>query len=119
MPRPKSASVSGRCTSPEAACWRGSASGCARSKGSSNMVARFTICDSSKLELALTGELPDAALGELSRHLQSCAHCRGELEALAGGERWASDARQFLSSSDELVAVQEMTPPTGSPAFPP
>jgi serine/threonine-protein kinase len=82
------------------------------------MVARFTLCDSSKLELALTGDLPATALGELSHHLQSCPHCRGELETLAGGERWASDARQFLSSSDELVAVQEMTPPTGSPPLP-
>ena len=79
------------------------------------MVARFTLCDSSKLQLALAGELPEAGLGELSRHLQSCPHCREELEVMAGGERWVSDARQYLSSSDELVAVQEMTPPAGLP----
>jgi serine/threonine-protein kinase len=81
------------------------------------MVARFTLCDTSKLQQALAGELPEAALGELSRHLQSCPHCRTELETLAGGERWASDARQYLSSSDELVAVQEMTPPAGVATF--
>jgi serine/threonine protein kinase len=81
------------------------------------MVARFTLCDTSKLQLALAGELPEAALVELSRHLHSCPHCRGELETLSGGERWASDARQYLSSSDELVAVQEMTPPAGVAAY--
>ncbi|HUE70942.1 MAG TPA: protein kinase [Pirellulaceae bacterium] len=82
------------------------------------MVARFTLCDTSKLQLALAGELPEAALGELSRHLQSCPHCREELDTLAGGEHWASDARQYLSSSDELVAVQEMTPPIMWPMLP-
>src|SRR5262245_8054196 len=79
------------------------------------MVARFTLCDTSKLKLALAGELPETALGELSRHLQSCPHCREELDSMSGGEPWASDARQYLSSSDELVAVQEMTPPAGLP----
>jgi eukaryotic-like serine/threonine-protein kinase len=81
------------------------------------MVARFTLCDAGKLQLALAGELPETALGELSRHLQSCPHCREELDAMSGGERWASDARQYLSSSDELVAVQEMTPPAGVSPF--
>ena len=79
------------------------------------MVTRFTLCDSNRLKLALAGDLPEAALGELSRHLQTCPHCQSELETLSGGERWASDARHYLSSSDELVAVQEMTPPAGLP----
>ena len=81
------------------------------------MVARFTLCDTSKLQLALSGELSESAQGELSRHLQSCPHCREELESLAGGERWARDTRQYLSSSDELVAVQEVTPPAGLPPY--
>ena len=81
------------------------------------MIARFTLCDASKLKLAMAGELSEAALGELSRHLQACPHCRGELETLAGGERWASDTREYLSSSDELVAVQERTPPAGPTTY--
>jgi len=71
------------------------------------MVARMSICDRRQLELALADLLLPAQSDELSQHLQDCSHCRAELEQLAGGGQWWSEARTFLSSSDELVAADD------------
>jgi serine/threonine-protein kinase len=71
------------------------------------MVARVSTCDRRQLELALADLLLPPQSDELSQHLQSCPHCRMELEQLAGEGQWWSQARTFLSSSDELVAVED------------
>ncbi len=71
------------------------------------MVARMSLCDRRQLELALADLLLPAQSEELSQHLQGCSHCRAELEQLAGGGQWWSQAQTFLSSSDELVAVDD------------
>jgi serine/threonine-protein kinase len=71
------------------------------------MVARVSLCDRRQLELALSDLLLPSQSDELSQHLQSCPHCRTELEQLAGGGQWWSEAKTFLSSSDELVAVED------------
>src|SRR5688572_32534866 len=71
------------------------------------MVARMQLCDRRQLSLALADRLLPAQADDLSEHLQQCPHCRAELEQLAGGGQWWSDARTYLSSSDELVAVED------------
>jgi len=71
------------------------------------MVARIQLCDRRQLELALADLLLPAQSDELSQHLQGCPHCRAELEQLAGGGQWWSEAQTFLSSSEELVAVDD------------
>ena len=71
------------------------------------MVARLNLCDRRQLVLALNDRLLPAQADDLSQHLQECLHCRSELEQLAGGGQWWLDARTYLSSSDELVAVQD------------
>ncbi len=71
------------------------------------MVARVSLCDRRQLELALADLLLPPESDELSQHLQACAHCRADLEQLAGGGQWWSEAKSFLSSSDELVAVED------------
>jgi eukaryotic-like serine/threonine-protein kinase len=71
------------------------------------MVARIPQCDQRRLELALSDRLAEAQAEELSRHLQSCPHCQTELEQLAGDQKWWYDAKTYLSSSDELVAIDD------------
>jgi serine/threonine-protein kinase len=71
------------------------------------MVARMNLCDRRQLQLALADRLLPAQADDLSDHLQHCSHCRSELEQLAGGGQWWSEARTYLSSSDELVAVDD------------
>jgi serine/threonine-protein kinase len=71
------------------------------------MVARMSLCDRRQLELALADRLLPSQSEELSQHLQHCPHCREELEQLAGGGQWWSEAKTFLSSSEELVAVED------------
>ncbi len=72
------------------------------------MVARVPLCDRKQLQLAIADQLSGTDSERLSDHLQGCAHCREELELLAGGESWWSEAKTFLSSSEELVAVEEV-----------
>jgi serine/threonine protein kinase len=75
------------------------------------MVARMSLCDRRQLELALADLLLPTQSDELSQHLQGCSHCRAELEQLAGGGQWWSEAKSYLSSSDELVAVDDSQVP--------
>jgi len=69
------------------------------------MVARFNHCEQHHLKQALAGTLPDPQAARLSQHLQSCAHCRSELEALAGSDEWWKDAKQYLSSSENTPGL--------------
>jgi len=71
------------------------------------MVRRIPHCDSRQLELALANQLSDVQSETLSQHLTSCPHCRSELEQLAGEPAWWDDAKAYLSSSEELVAIDD------------
>ncbi len=42
--------------------------------------------------------MPPKLQDDLARHLESCADCRKELESLAAGPDWWSDAQQLLST---------------------
>jgi serine/threonine-protein kinase len=69
------------------------------------MIARFQLCDRRQLELALADRLPASQAEDLSSHLQHCEHCRADLEQMAGEKQWWDDARSFLSSTDDVVAI--------------
>ena len=69
------------------------------------MIARFQLCDRRQLELALADRLPASQAEDLSSHLQHCEHCRADLERMAGEKEWWDDARSFLSSTDDIVAI--------------
>ena len=69
------------------------------------MIARFQLCDRRQLELALADRLPASQAEDLSSHLQHCEHCRADLERMAGEKQWWDDARSFLSSTDDVVAL--------------
>jgi serine/threonine-protein kinase len=71
------------------------------------MVARFTLCDSTRLALAVADRLEDRESEQLSRHVESCPHCQAELEQLAGSRQWWDEARTFLSSTDNVVAIDD------------
>src|SRR5688572_9286123 len=72
-----------------------------------NMVSRMPLCDRRQLQLALADRLLPAQAEDLSDHLQGCPHCRAELEQLAGDGTWWSEAKEYLSSTDELVAIDD------------
>lgn len=65
------------------------------------MVARFSICDTNRLRLAVSNQLAEPAQTELAEHLQSCAQCRDELERLAAGDPWWSDVHEYLLAEAE------------------
>jgi eukaryotic-like serine/threonine-protein kinase len=55
-------------------------------------------CDPARLRLLLDEKLPAKSQDDLSKHLESCADCRRELESLAAGPDWWNDAQQLLST---------------------
>lgn len=71
------------------------------------MVTRSSKCDNRQLALALANRLSEAQSETLSQHLTNCPHCRSELEGLAGEAAWWHSAKAYLSSSDELVAIDD------------
>jgi serine/threonine-protein kinase len=83
------------------------------------MIARFQLCDRRQLELALADCLPASQTEDLSSHLQHCEHCRADLERMAGEKEWWDEARSFLSSTDEVVAIDstgEIEPSAAAPS---
>ncbi len=62
------------------------------------MVLSSSQCDPELLRQLLDDRLPQESQNELARHLESCAVCRKELESLAAGPDWWSDAQQLLST---------------------
>jgi serine/threonine-protein kinase len=64
-------------------------------------------CDRGRLQLAIENRLGAFQELDLSRHLQSCPHCRHELEELAGSQECWDNIRTYLSSSDELLAIDD------------
>jgi serine/threonine-protein kinase len=71
------------------------------------MVARFSLCDSTRLALAVADRLSGAESDQLSLHVEGCPHCQAELEQLAGSRQWWDEARTFLSSTDNIVAIDD------------
>ncbi|MEX0727420.1 MAG: serine/threonine-protein kinase [Planctomycetaceae bacterium] len=59
-------------------------------------------CSRASLEQLLAEALPEQLEHELSDHLSACPDCRGELEALAAGEAWWTEASQRLSARRPL-----------------
>jgi eukaryotic-like serine/threonine-protein kinase len=55
-------------------------------------------CDRRQLRELLDDKLPAESQENLARHLESCPDCRKELESLAAGPQWWSDAQQLLST---------------------
>ncbi|MGA2796453.1 MAG: protein kinase [Thermoguttaceae bacterium] len=62
------------------------------------MVATNSQCDRRQLRELLEDKLPPKSQEDLARHLESCPDCRKELESLAAGPEWWSDAQQLLST---------------------
>ncbi len=62
------------------------------------------------LNQALTAEQSQAA----EQHIDQCANCQRELERMAGGQHWWSDAANLLSTSDGLatLSVNDATDPS-------
>jgi serine/threonine-protein kinase len=55
-------------------------------------------CDRRQLRELLEDKLPPKSQDDLAKHLESCPDCRKELESLAAGPQWWSDAQQLLST---------------------
>ena len=70
------------------------------------MTLSHSQCDRHQLRQLLDDELPPKLQDELARHLESCPDCRKELESMAAGPDWWSDARQLLSTE---VNINEAT----------
>ena len=62
------------------------------------MVLSNSQCDRRQLRELLEDKLPPKSQEDLARHLESCQDCRKELESLAAGPDWWSDAQQLLST---------------------
>jgi eukaryotic-like serine/threonine-protein kinase len=69
------------------------------------MIPTNSKCDPSRLRLLLDDKLPANSQDELAKHLESCTDCRKQLESLAAGPDWWSDAQQLLSTLINLDAA--------------
>ena len=70
------------------------------------MVLSNSQCDRRRLQELLEDKLPPKSQDDLARHLESCPDCRKELESLAAGPDWWSDAQQLLST---IVNINDAT----------
>ena len=82
-------------------------------------------CDSRRLASYLAGRLESQEEASLIRHLDACRECREQLEALAGGPQWWSDAERFLGDAPSADGTPGSIPansptkePSDSPANP-
>jgi serine/threonine-protein kinase len=66
------------------------------------MNERHTTCDPDSLESFLGDKLADLERLALEEHLETCTACRERLESLAAGAGLWSEARDFLSSADDV-----------------
>lgn len=66
------------------------------------MIARAMSCRPQLLRQALANELSAEEYDDLSSHVDSCDHCRHELELLSGGSQWHSRVHECLSSATEF-----------------
>jgi serine/threonine-protein kinase len=68
------------------------------------MVARFNTCDKRRLRQVLAVGAESEIEADVAEHLERCESCRHDLEMLAGGAEWWSDARSYLTPVDADVA---------------
>ena len=61
-----------------------------------------TTCDPDSLDLFLGDKLADSERLVLEGHLEVCTACRDRLETLAAEPGLWSEAREFLSTADDL-----------------
>ena len=73
-----------------------------------------TTCDPESLDLFLGDRLADSERLALEEHLDTCAECRDRLERLAAEPGDWSEARDYLSSADD-VSHATATASTGEP----
>jgi serine/threonine-protein kinase len=71
------------------------------------MVARFNACDKRRLRQVLAVRAGEEFEADVAEHLERCDSCRRELELLAGGAEWWSDARSYLTPVDPAVATAD------------
>src|SRR5262245_62016956 len=69
-----------------------------------------TPCDRSRLQLLLTDSLPERDEQAAANHLAKCPNCQRELESLAAGEEWWTEASQRLSRSAAELSDQSSLP---------
>src|SRR5262245_942824 len=67
------------------------------------MVARFNTCDKRRLREVLAVGAGGEIEADVAEHLERCENCRRDLELLAGGAEWWSDARSYLTPLDVEV----------------
>ncbi|MEX0587051.1 MAG: nucleoside-diphosphate sugar epimerase/dehydratase, partial [Pirellulales bacterium] len=68
------------------------------------MSHHHTTCDPAALDALLGDRLPEDDQAALEEHLEACALCRERLEQLAADPGDWAEARDFLSSADEVPA---------------
>lgn len=66
------------------------------------MIARATTCRPHLLRDAIANQLSADEYDDLSSHVDSCDHCRHELEVLSGGSQWHSRVHECLSTTTEI-----------------
>ena len=81
------------------------------------MPDKFTTCDPQSLELFLGDGLADCERLALEDHLETCVECRDRLERLAAVPADWSEARNSLSSADD-VAYSTAIAAAGEPCSP-
>ncbi len=67
------------------------------------MIARPEECDPGRLSRLLEDILPATEQLELTRHLDSCPHCREQLEHLTADEIWWTDTQAALSDQSTTL----------------
>lgn len=63
-----------------------------------------TACDTDRLRLLLTDQLPDRLLSEVTEHVASCSECQQTLETIAADAGWWSEVESFLRSHAAVAA---------------
>jgi serine/threonine protein kinase len=70
-----------------------------------NMPSRpTTACDTDRLRLLLTDQLPDRLLSEVTEHVANCSECQQALETIAADAGWWSEVESFLRSHAAVAA---------------
>jgi serine/threonine protein kinase len=63
-----------------------------------------TACDTDRLRLLLTDQLPDRLLSEVTEHVANCSECQQALESIAADAGWWSEVESFLRSHEAVAA---------------
>jgi serine/threonine-protein kinase len=74
------------------------------------MIAQPSPCDPNRIRELLEGHVSREAHVDIEKHLETCDACRRHLESCAAGDRWWSDAHQFLGPGTIDQAAPATTP---------